>query len=129
LSRIVITTIPGKGRDMVQDRVIEMLHHVVTCCDCGIVFTVPKGWQADREKKGKTFWCPNGHSLRFPNAELERRRQAALQAELDRRERVRLKRRERAAARVRAVVTKDPPPPDRAWADVAGNGSAEGPPP
>lgn len=38
----------------------------ITCCACGIVFSVPYYWEQCRREKHDGFYCPNGHSLSFP---------------------------------------------------------------
>lgn len=39
----------------------------VTCCSCNMLFSVPLPWLEGRRKSHTTFWCPNGHSLCFPD--------------------------------------------------------------
>lgn len=68
-----------------------------TCCNCGIVFGMTKGFQAEaiRQRRNKTFYCPNGHpqhylgesdaqKLRNAQDELERQK-ARTQREVDQR--------------------------------------------
>ena len=89
------------------------------CCACGIEFSVPGPWLAARRRDGKSFFCPNGHSLSFGASEADRLRtelsrakqeqerlaQAARQAEaVADRERERAAKAERATARIRKRV-------------------------
>lgn len=32
------------------------------CGECGIQFSVPETWRAEKQKTGKSWYCPNGHS-------------------------------------------------------------------
>lgn len=47
------------------------------CATCGITFAVPDSWQQRRRDDGKTFYCPNGHSLHFGKNTLEKRLERA----------------------------------------------------
>lgn len=51
------------------------------CASCGIVFAVPEQWDQKRRDDGKSFWCPNGHSLHYGDNTLAKR---LAQAERDR---------------------------------------------
>jgi hypothetical protein len=44
------------------------------CCTCGVVFFVPNHLQAEAKKTGRTFYCPNGHSLIYRDTEMARLR-------------------------------------------------------
>lgn len=44
------------------------------CAWCGVLFAAPKHLIAARRKDGETFYCPNGHSLRFNRGEPEAER-------------------------------------------------------
>lgn len=37
----------------------------MTCCNCGIAYSVPDRWCRERENDHKTFYCPNGHRQYF----------------------------------------------------------------
>lgn len=37
----------------------------ITCSSCGVVFAVAASYENERRQDRKTFWCPNGHALRF----------------------------------------------------------------
>lgn len=37
----------------------------VNCCDCGITFKFTKQIEKMWRESGKTFYCPNGHSLHW----------------------------------------------------------------
>ena len=39
---------------------------VEPCIDCGIVFAVPEGYNNARREDHRTFYCPNGHNLHYP---------------------------------------------------------------
>lgn len=46
-----------------------------SCCECGIVFAPPSAFIAARQSDGKSFYCPNGHSLSWSgNSENDRLR-------------------------------------------------------
>ena len=55
------------------------------CIDCGVVFAMPDDLEQRRRQDGKTFYCPNGHTMVYGRGELERLRaeKEALQRELD----------------------------------------------
>src|SRR5215467_1712771 len=43
--------------------------HSIHCPTCGIEFALYMQYIDQRVKDSRTFWCPNGHSMRFkPNA-------------------------------------------------------------
>lgn len=82
----------------------------IACPSCGLNFSVPATWHADRLKKRDTFCCPNGHDLYFdgPSAEDRLKRElAAKEQELQRaRERADRADRRRAAAQGRVTRMK-----------------------
>jgi hypothetical protein len=41
------------------------------CCSCGITFFIPAELHVRRKKDTATFYCPNGHSLRYSQSETE----------------------------------------------------------
>lgn len=47
-----------------------------SCCSCGIEFLVPKEFQSHCLEKGpgKSFYCPNGHSLSYKESETDKLR-------------------------------------------------------
>lgn len=51
-----------------------------SCANCGITFGVPAEWDRARHDDGKTFWCPNGHSLVYSGNMLEQRLKQAERA-------------------------------------------------
>lgn len=58
----------------------------ITCCNCGVTFLVPPGWERQRLKDGKSFWCPNGHPQHFTasrdkDAEISRLKQRLAEAD------------------------------------------------
>lgn len=79
------------------------------CASCGIAFAVPTHWLATRKRDGKSFYCPNGHSLSYGASEADRLRtelsrakqeqERLAQAAADERERA--AKAERATARLR----------------------------
>lgn len=59
-----------------------------SCCRCGLQFCLTTAFFQERRKDGKTFYCPNGHSLHYGESEaaqlkkqLEAERQRADRAE------------------------------------------------
>lgn len=58
----------------------------ITCVRCGIKFSVPDDWDAKRRCEGSTFYCPNGHSLYFPQTQVSREEQLQQEVESLRRE-------------------------------------------
>ncbi len=49
-----------------QPKYVTQAQADVTCCTCGMCFSVPSDWEAQRRAKHDTFYCPNGHNLSFP---------------------------------------------------------------
>jgi hypothetical protein len=47
---------------------IEVDMESVTCNQCGIIFTIPSEHKKQLLENGSTFYCPNGHSLYYPNS-------------------------------------------------------------
>lgn len=47
----------GLGGDLVQAE--------TSCCQCGVIFTIPKVMYEQRRKTKDSFYCPNGHTLSF----------------------------------------------------------------
>jgi len=67
-----------------QPRYVTQTQSDVTCCACGMCFSVPSDWEAQRRVKHDTFYCPNGHHLSFPGesrAEKAERELAAAKAQ------------------------------------------------
>lgn len=46
----------------------------IDCCECGIVFGVPDGWQRKKRETGATFYCPNGHAQCYRDSDLDKMR-------------------------------------------------------
>lgn len=46
----------------------------MTCVDCGMQFAAPAGYETERRKDGRPFYCPNGHSMSFKETEADRLR-------------------------------------------------------
>lgn len=44
----------------------------ISCCECGIVFAMPDYMKKWRLCDGGLFYCPNGHSQRYSESELQR---------------------------------------------------------
>lgn len=40
------------------------------CPTCGIPFCVSEKFISVKAKTGESFYCPNGHSMHFPDAEI-----------------------------------------------------------
>lgn len=49
----------------------------IICNACGIIFGMPGGYDSARRNDGKTFYCPNGHSLSYRESEVDRQRRRA----------------------------------------------------
>jgi len=65
-----------------QSVTVRVILEEVTCCVCGITFAVPRGM--GRREDHKDFFCPNGHSLHFPEkTEAERLERQLAQLRLD----------------------------------------------
>ena len=41
------------------------------CITCFMQFRVPQGFTAARRRDGRSFYCPNGHSMSYPLGESE----------------------------------------------------------
>lgn len=52
-----------------------------TCITCGIAFGMPEDFHANLRRNGKTFYCPNGHSMWFGKGEADRLREQLRAAE------------------------------------------------
>lgn len=50
------------------------LMEVCICAACGIEFGMPAQYNSARREDGKSFYCPNGHSLSYGNGENEKLR-------------------------------------------------------
>lgn len=48
--------------------------HLMCCGECGIEFTVPEHFYAERYKTGKGWCCPNGHNRVFKESEVDKMR-------------------------------------------------------
>ena len=80
------------------------------CVSCGIAFGVPDEFDDRRRDDGKTFYCPNGHTLSYGNTlakqlKAEREKTARLTARIDQ-ERAERESAQRRAAAARGQVTK-----------------------
>lgn len=54
----------------------------ITCCNCGITFSVPDYWRTKRIDDHREFWCPNGHKQLFSGeSEAERLRKQLAERE------------------------------------------------
>jgi hypothetical protein len=54
---------------------------VITCCNCGIQFTMPELLRQRRSDDGGDFHCPNGHANVYRSTELTQEREARVKAE------------------------------------------------
>lgn len=52
------------------------------CITCGIEFAMPKNLTVQRRKDGKTFHCPNGHSMMWSQPKVKADREKELQKQL-----------------------------------------------
>lgn len=66
---------------------------VFTCGDCGVPYGLPRDYVERRREDGRSYYCPNGHSLSYHQTkadklqcelEQERNRRARAQARADR---------------------------------------------
>lgn len=46
----------------------------MTCSKCGIVFTVPETWRAEKQATGDGWYCPNGHCRVYADSDAEKYR-------------------------------------------------------
>ena len=61
--------------------------HAVTCCTCGIVFSMPDWFDTKLRRSHETFYCPSGHRQIYSeksDVELAREAAAVHQAEAER---------------------------------------------
>ena len=47
------------------------MSETITCCNCGIDFSVPEHWLKCRRNDHKWFYCPNGHQQYFAQESTE----------------------------------------------------------
>lgn len=43
----------------------SLAFETIECCQCGVLFAVPREWRRKRLADRERFWCPNGHSQSF----------------------------------------------------------------
>jgi hypothetical protein len=43
-------------------KAVEIVMSDMTCGECGILFSVPEVWRAEKQGDGSGWFCPNGHS-------------------------------------------------------------------
>jgi len=46
------------------------------CGECGIQFSVPETWRAEKQRTGASWYCPNGHSRVYRESDAEKARKA-----------------------------------------------------
>lgn len=46
------------------------------CGKCGIQFSVPETWRAEKQKTGAGWYCPNGHNRVYRESDEEKARKA-----------------------------------------------------
>ena len=68
---------------MVTDPAVLFVYagNAITCASCGVVFWMTSAHEALRREDGKSFYCPNGHSLSFKDSEATRYKRLYQQAE------------------------------------------------
>jgi hypothetical protein len=54
------------------------------CPNCSVVFAIPDGFDRERRADGKSFYCPNGHSMSYTESEQEKLRRKLRAAEQSR---------------------------------------------
>lgn len=42
------------------------------CGECGIVFSVPESWRAEKQRTGNGWYCPNGHSRVYRESDTDK---------------------------------------------------------
>lgn len=55
--------------------------YISDCPACGIVFGIPSAMEERRRRDGKSFYCPNGHTMSWSETEADRERKAREEAE------------------------------------------------
>lgn len=50
--------------------VVEMT--MMTCGGCGIVFSVPEAWRAEKQRTGNGWYCPNGCSRVYKESDADK---------------------------------------------------------
>lgn len=43
----------------------------LNCSYCGVLFAIEQGYRDKRKDDGKSFYCPNGHSIYFTDSNQE----------------------------------------------------------
>ncbi len=89
---------------------INTTYTTIDCPNCGILFAITQELEERRRGDGKSFYCPNGHSMSYHGStseklKKERDRSANLVARLDQ-ERARRDAAERSRAAVKGQLTK-----------------------
>ena len=51
------------------------------CCQCGVLYAMPRGMQENRRNNGGNFYCPNGHPQIYAKPRVKE-----LEAELEHKE-------------------------------------------
>lgn len=78
-----MTTITTTNRIQSSYSVIQTKLWVTDCANCGIVFAIPEELRDRRVNDGRSFYCPNGHSLGWNETEADRQRKRAERLERD----------------------------------------------
>lgn len=55
-----------------------------SCPTCGIVYGIPATFADDCRSSGKSYYCPNGHTLSWRDTDADKQRKRAERAEKDR---------------------------------------------
>lgn len=45
---------------------------VMECGECGIQFSVPETWRAEKQHNGSGWYCPNGHSRVYRETDVDK---------------------------------------------------------
>lgn len=61
----------------------ELVLDVSECITCGVVYGVSLEFEKARRGDGKTFYCPNGHSMTYGETDLTRAQKKAARLERD----------------------------------------------
>lgn len=90
------------GNYLTADNTVTSKLVVMDCCNCGVLFGMAEGLYTERQTKGGSFWCPNGHNQHFTEPETTRLQRLLKNAKAD----VEWERKYREAAEHRLRATK-----------------------
>ena len=59
--------------------------HVQDCPTCGVIYAISGELNRRRKEDGRSWYCPNGHTIHYTESEADRARKRAAEEELKRR--------------------------------------------